>query len=374
MRIVEQQGYVIRRYAKSVNNLFLVGKPKTRGKKEKEMKRYGNLFDKAFSMENLYQAYLDARRGKRTHHGCFEFERRVGTNLADIYNSLHDGTYRPGPYSQFIIVDPKRRVIHAPTFRDVVVQHAIYRVIYDVFDRSFISQSFACRIGYGTHKAAKYARKAMQQHTGDEYILKLDIRKFFYSIDRLILRKLIARKIKDQRLINVMMMFAEMESPQGIPIGNLLSQIYALIYLNPLDHFIKRIIKIKHYVRYVDDFMLIGITRDQGLALHQMIIEYLKNILGLALSKSTIAKVRKGVNFCGYRMWRTLIVIRKYSLYKFRRTVKAQKQEAINSLLGHAKQTHSLNYMLNIIKEEISNGKNIQIPQNYRQRYNLLPD
>jgi hypothetical protein len=373
MRIVEPQGYVIRRYAKSVNNLFLVGKPKTRGKKEKEMKRYGNLFDKAFSMENLYQAYLDARRGKRTHHGCFEFERRVGTNLADIYNSLHDGTYRPGPYSQFIIVDPKRRVIHAPTFRDVVVQHAIYRVIYDVFDRSFISQSFACRIGYGTHKAAKYARKAMQQHTGDEYILKLDIRKFFYSIDRLILRKLIARKIKDQRLINVMMMFAEMESPQGIPIGNLLSQIYALIYLNPLDHFIKRIIKIKHYVRYVDDFMLIGITRDQGLALHQMIIEYLKNILGLALSKSTIAKVRKGVNFCGYRMWRTLIVIRKYSLYKFRRTVKAQKQEAINSLLGHAKQTNSLHYMLKIIKEAIANGKNIQIPENYRQHYNLLP-
>jgi hypothetical protein len=119
--------------------------------------------------------------------------------------------------------------------------------------------------------------------------------------------------------------------------------------------------------------MLIGITRDQGLALHQMIIEYLKNILGLALSKSTIAKVRKGVNFCGYRMWRTLIVIRKYSLYKFRRTVKAQKQEAINSLLGHAKQTNSLHYMLKIIKEAIANGKNIQIPENYRQHYNLLP-
>jgi len=212
----------------------------------------------------------------------------------------------------------------------------------------------------------------MQQHAGNEYILKLDVRKFFYSIDRLILCKLIKRKIKDQRLIDVMMMFAEMETPQGIPIGNLLSQIYALIYLNPLDHFIKRILKIRHYVRYVDDFMLIGMTRDKCLSLRNTIIDFLHNMLGLALSKSTIAKVQKGVNFCGYRMWRTLIVIRKYSLYKFRRAAKAGKQESINSLLGHAKNTNSLFYMLKIIREEIANGKNIQIPENYRRHYNLL--
>ncbi len=352
-------------------SLFLVGKPKTRGTGTK-MKRYGNLFEKAFSMENLYQAYLDARRGKRSRRACFEFERYLGENLQNIFNALHDGTYQPDPYFEFVIIDPKRRVIHAPTFRDVVVQHAIYRTIYDIFDSSFIDQSFACRIGYGTHKAAKYARKTMQQHAGNEYILKLDVRKFFYSIDRLILCKLIKRKIKDQRLVDVMMLYAEMETPQGIPIGNLLSQIYALIYLNPLDHFIKRILKIRHYVRYVDDFMLIGMTRDKCLSLRNTIIDFLHNMLGLALSKSTIAKVQKGVNFCGYRMWRTLIVIRKYSLYKFRRAAKAGKQESINSLLGHAKNTNSLFYMLKIIREEIANGKNIQIPENYRRHYNLL--
>jgi retron-type reverse transcriptase len=335
------------------------------------MKRYGNLFNKVFSEENLYAAYLDARSGKRSRRSCFEFERHLSVNLQYLHDALHAGTYKPDPYFQFVVTEPKRRIIHAPTFRDVVVQHAIYRIVYPIFDKTFIATSFACRVGYGTHKAARYVRKVMQQHSGEDYILKLDIRKFFYSIDRMVLRKLIERKIKDTRLVDVMMQYTEMETPAGIPIGNLLSQVYALIYLSPLDHFIKRILKIKHYVRYVDDFILVGLPREKCILLKGAIIEFLRAPLGLELSKSTIAKVRKGVNFCGYRTWRSLVFIRKYSLYKFRRAVGAAKQEVINSLLGHAKNTNSLPYMLNIIKEEISNGKNIQIPKNYRCSYDL---
>ncbi|MCE5212109.1 MAG: reverse transcriptase/maturase family protein [Deltaproteobacteria bacterium] len=337
------------------------------------MKRYGNLFEKAFSMENLYQAYLDARRGKRTHSACFEFDRQIGSNLRYLHEALHAGTYRPDPYHEFVVTEPKRRIIHAPSFRDVVVQHAIYRIIYDIFDRSFIDQSFACRIGYGTHKAAAYARRAMQKHSGDEYVLKMDIRKFFYSIDRAALRKLIEKKIKDERLVDIMMMFAHMDAPLGIPIGNLLSQIYALIYLNPVDHFIKRVLRIRHYVRYVDDFLLIGLSRGKCLDLREKVIGFLQTKLGLGLSRSTIAKVRKGVNFCGYRMWRSRIFIRKYSLCKFRRMVRAGKQESVNSLLGHACNTWSLFYMLKIIKEKISDGIDLQIPKNYRRYYDALP-
>jgi retron-type reverse transcriptase len=336
------------------------------------MKRYGNLFEKAFSMENLYHAYLSARRGKRSRRACFEFDRYAGSNLNALHDALHAGTYRPDPYHEFVVMEPKKRIIHAPSFRDVVVQHAIYRVIYDIFDQSFIGQSFACRLGYGTHKAAAYARRAMQKYSSDEYILKMDIRKFFYSIDRTELRILIEKKIKDDRLIDIMMMFAEMETQRGIPIGNLLSQIYALIYLNPMDHFIKRILKIRHYVRYVDDFLLIGLTRDKCLDMRGRIVAFLREKLRLELSKSTIAKVRKGINFCGYRMWRSRIFIRKYSLCKFRRMVKAGKQKAVNSLLGHALNTHSLFYMLKIIKEKI-NGIDLQIPKNYRRNYDALP-
>lgn len=337
------------------------------------MKRYGNLFEKAFSMNNLYLAYLDARRGKRSRSACFEFDRQAGSNLNNLHAALHAGTYSPDPYHEFVVTEPKRRIIHAPSFRDVVVQHAIYRVIYDIFDRSFIDQSFACRIGYGTHKAAACARWAMKKHSGDEYVLKMDIRKFFYSIDRDELRRLIEKKIKDKRLVDVMMMFAQMETPRGIPIGNLLSQIYALIYLNPLDHFVKRILKIRHYVRYVDDFLLIGMPRGKCLDMRGKVIEFLRGKLALELSRSTIAKVRKGINFCGYRMWRSRIFIRKYSLCKFRRMVKSEKQESVNSLLGHARNTWSLFYMLKIIKERIENGINIQIPKNYRRCYDALP-
>lgn len=337
------------------------------------MKRYGNLFDKAFSKENLYQAYLDARKGKRSKRSCFEFEKNLGTNLDELYNRIHSGIYKPDKYFTFEVYEPKKRIIHAPSFRDVVVQHAIYRTIYDIFDRSFIDTSFACRIGYGTHKAAQYVQHAIRQYDGDSYILKMDIRKFFYSISRGILRALIERKIKDKRFVDITMLFAEMETENGIPIGNLLSQIFALIFLNPLDHFIKRVLKVKHYVRYVDDFILIGISRDECLFLRKQIIDFLWQALGLTLSRSTIQRIRKGVNFCGYRMWRSLVVIRKHSLIKFSRALKKEKQASINSLLGHAKRTNSLNYMITKLREEIRNGKNLQIPKNYRHlRYTQL--
>lgn len=146
-----------------------------------------------------------------------------------------------------------------------------------------------------------------------------------------------------------MMEFAIYDDPVGIPIGNLLSQIYALIYLNPLDHYIKRILKIKHYVRYVDDFILIGLTRDKCLGYKDEIITYLKNSLSLVLSKFTIQKIKRGVNFVGYRTWQSYKLIRKYSLCNFKRGVKKL----------------SLNHMLKIIKEMNKYAKNIQLPKSY---------
>ena len=329
------------------------------------MKRSGQLFDKIFSKENLYFAYLDARRGKRKKRACFEFETNLGANLISLYKELQNDKYKPKPYFKFIIHEPKERIIHAPAFRDVVVQHAIYRIIYNIFNRTFISTSFACRTGYGTHRASDYTQKALRAYNEDLYTLKLDIRKFFYSINRDILRALIERKIKDKRLIDVMVLFTEKDGSLGIPIGNLLSQIYALIYLNPADHFVKRVLKVKHYVRYVDDFILIGLTRDKCLKYKARIIEFLRENLQLELSKSTIQKIKRGVNFVGYRTWQNRRIIRKYSLYKFRRMVKKGKQESTVSLLGHAKRTNSLPYMLQIIKES-PNAKDIQLPKSYR--------
>ena len=335
------------------------------------MKRYGNLFEKTFSEENLELAYLDARKGKRKKKACFEFENNLGANLMDLYVRLHDETYRPDPYFQFIVYEPKERPIHAPSFRDIVVQHAIYRIIYNIFDKTFINTSFACRIGYGTHKASDYTQKVLRYYDQNLYTLKLDIRKFFYSIDRKVLRKLIERKIKDVKLVDIMMLFAEKNGPVGIPIGNLLSQIYALIYLNPLDHFIKRTLKVKHYVRYVDDFILFGLTRYQCSSIRLIIISFIKDKLRLELSKLTIQKIKKGVNFVGYRTWQNKRFIRKHSLYKFSKSLKKRKQDSIISILGHAKHTNSLPFLMTKIKELNKDVKIIQIPKGYRSIYNL---
>lgn len=333
------------------------------------MKRIGNLFEKAFSRENLYQAYLDARKGKRKKRACHRFEINLGANLEQIYQEIHAGIYQPRPYFKFIVHEPKKRTIYAPAFRDIVVQHAIYCVIYDIFDRSFIHTSFACRKGYGTHRASAYIQKALKDCDNDAYILKLDVRKFFYSINRPVLRKLIERKIKDKRFLDIMMLFAEYEESVGIPIGNLLSQIYALIYLNPLDHFIKRVLKVKHYIRYVDDLVLVGLNRLQCLHYRNIIIDIFQADFVLQLSKSTIQKVKKGVNFVGYRTWKTFRLIRKYSLYKFKQCIKKNRWESIISLLGHAKDTASLLYMKNILKEVI-NAETLSVPKNHRRIYN----
>ena len=172
--------------------------------------------------------------------------------------------------------------------------------------------------------------------------------------------------------MDTMMGFAEMEPPKGIPIGNLLSQTFALIYLSAVDHFIKRTLKVPHYVRYVDDLMLIGLTRRACIVLRDSIARFLREHLDLGLSRVTIQKIRKGVNFCGYRTWRSCKFIRKYSVFKFKRKARAGKQDSVASILGHAKQSSSLIYLLKILQEEIANGSDLQVPKNYRPIYNTL--
>ena len=329
------------------------------------MKRHGHLFEQAFSRENLYEAYLDASRCKHKKRACFNFERRLARNLDMLHEALHSGTYKPQPYYMFMVYEPKARQIYAPSFRDLVVQHAIYRVVYPIFNRGFIDQSFACRIGKGTHKAADYAQQALRASPRGSYSIKLDIRKFFYRINRDVLRTQIERKIKDRRMVNVMMQFAEYGQPVGIPIGNLLSQTYALIYLNPLDHFIKRELKAVRYCRYVDDFILFGISHEACLYALDRIKRFLVG-LGLELSKYTIAPVKRGINFVGYRAWATRRFIRKHSLYKFSRAAKAGKIDSLTSILGHARRTHSLRSLITTLWSKYHECY-LQLPKVYRR-------
>jgi hypothetical protein len=316
------------------------------------MKRIGNLYARTLTPEALRHAFHMAARHKHGKRACFKFEKHLASNLDELHRELSDGSYSPRQYYTFVVHEPKRRTIYAPAFRDLVVQHAIYRVISPLFERIFIDQSFACRIGKGTHKAADYAQAALQASPHGSYTLKLDIRKFFYRIDRGILRTLIERKIKDARMVDLMMAFADHGEPVGIPIGNLLSQLYALIYLNPLDHFIKRELGIKRYCRYVDDFVLFGITHDYAVECQARIIEFIRDNLNLELSKSTIAPVSRGINFVGYRTWVSKRFIRRHSLYNYRIALRNGKTDSAISILGHAQRTHSLQHMLRLSKEQ----------------------
>lgn len=330
------------------------------------MKRVGYLFEKAFSEENLYQAYLDASKNKHRKSGCFNFEKHLASNLDRLHTHLHNGTYKPRDYHKFMVYEPKPRVIYAPSFEDLVVQHAIYRIIRPIFDRMFIDQSYACRKGKGTHKAADYCQHALQNIPNNSYCLKLDIRKFFYRIDRTILRTIIERKIKDKRFVGIMMEFCDYGDDVGIPIGNLLSQLYALVYLNPLDHFVKRVLKVRRYCRYVDDFVLFGISLEKCKLYKYRIEKFLHGTLNLELSKFTISKNEKGINFVGYRTWKTKRFIRKNSIFKFKRNATKGLVASVSSTLGHARHTHSLHHLIRTLKETL-HDLYLQIPKVYRQ-------
>lgn len=340
------------------------------------MKRVGFLFDVAFSRESLYQAWLDASQGKMRKRACLEFSRRLASNLDALFDELHAGTYRPMPYIEFQVFEPKQRTIYAPAFRDLVVQHAIYRVVYPIFNRTFIDQSFACRVGKGTHAAADYAQAALRASPPGTCVMKLDIRKFFYRIDRAILRTLIERHIKDAHFVGVMMQFAEYGHPHvqplGIPIGNLLSQLYALVYLSPLDHFIKRQLGAQRYCRYVDDFVVFGWARPRCTAALAHIRQFLASALRLELSRYTIHACARGLNFVGYRTWRSRRFIRKHSLHTFTQSAKRCALASLVSILGHARHTASMGHLLTTLKDQYHDLFD-RLPSRVRRHHHPLP-
>jgi len=332
------------------------------------MKRYGYLYERAFSKENLLEAYLDAREDKRDTRAVLNFERRLAFNLGLLYEELWGERYTPRPPYEFVVYEPKRRVIRAPAFRDHVAQHAIYRVIYPIFNSTFIDQSFACRKGMGTHRAADYAQQALKRSPPDSCVLKMDVRKFFASIDRQVLLKQLSRRIKDARLLDLIMTYAEGGDgggTAGLPIGALLSQLDSLINLNPLDHYIKRELKVKIYCRYMDDFIVFGLPRKDCEDLQVEIEGFLQSQLNLQLSKWSITTIPRGLNFVGYRTWASRRFIRKHSMYKFRRALKRGDIDAVVSILGHARNTHTHKRLVKEAQEHC-HANNLQLPKVYR--------
>lgn len=309
-------------------------------------KRFGNLYTSTFTLDRLHAAYLIARKGKRKTRSVQIFERDLGANLAALERELQDETYAPKPYRHFVVYGPKPRNIAAPTFRDVVVQHAIYATVSPIFNAAFLADSYGCRVGGGAHRASDALQRAMRAAPDGAYLLQMDVRRFYYRIDHAILRGLIERKIKDRRLVDLLMVFArDGGADVGLPIGNLLSQLYALIYLNALDHHIKRAIKAPTYARYVDDMILVVRSKAEATRIKAEVEAFLAGRLRLELSKWSIAPVSKGANFVGFRTWRTRRFVRKRALYTFSRALIQGRVASLTSIMGHAKRTASFAHM-----------------------------
>ncbi|MEK7538055.1 MAG: reverse transcriptase domain-containing protein, partial [Patescibacteria group bacterium] len=219
-------------------------------------------FEEIISVDNLLLAWKEFVLGKRNKADVQTFALHLMDNILQLHADLANGSYQHGPYEQFHIADPKPRLIHKASVRDRLLHHAVYRVLYPFFDRTFIADSYSCRNNKGTHKALKRFKR-MSNRVGHNdrrtvWVLKCDIRKFFASIDQQVLLAMLCRYIPDKKVIALLQNIIESFSispGQGLPLGNLTSQLFANVYMNDFDQFVKHRLKANPYIRYADDFI-----------------------------------------------------------------------------------------------------------------------
>jgi RNA-directed DNA polymerase len=289
------------------------------------MKRTGYLFDQICSFANLHEAYRKAIRGSgKTEEAC-RFSFYLEKELLQLKRELECDDYRPAPYRYFQIFDPKERTISVAPFRDRVVHHALVRGIEPIFERTFIFDSYATRKGKGSHAAVKRAQEFLKKYP---WYLKLDVEKYFDGIDHEILMELISRKIKDSKVMALArQVIANSDRSRGLlegkglPIGNLTSQFFANVYLDPLDHFIKEKLGIKGYVRYMDDLVIFSESKDDLKRIFQAVKTMLSDGLKLHLKdKATLLNSRMhGLPFLGFRIFPKMIRIRKENIRRFKK-------------------------------------------------------
>lgn len=299
------------------------------------------MFDELCSWDNLYLAYRLAAKGKRGRSTAAAFEYRLEDNLFELQDELINQTYRPGPYRSFYIHEPKRRLISAAPFRDRVVHHALCNLVEPVFEKSFIFDSYANRVGKGTHRALDRCQQFARRN---RFVLACDIKQFFPSIDHRILHSVLSEKIKDAQMLwlidsiiasgtGVLSESYEMEwfsgddllaalRPRGLPIGNLTSQFWANCYLNGFDHFVQRELRCPDYIRYVDDFLLFGGEKEMLHRWHGQIVQRLAELRLTIHPSAQVRPVDEGISFLGFRVFPERRRLKARKVIHFRRSLK----------------------------------------------------
>ncbi len=304
-----------------------------------------SLFERICSLENLFLAWSLFSLGKHTKPDVMAFEYQLEDNLFILRDQLVSGEYRHDPYKPFTIYDPKRRNIHKATVKDRIMHQALVNVIEPFFEQRFIFDSFSCRVEKGTHAAVKRLRRFLSQTSKNDtrtvYALKCDVRRFFASVDHGILLALIERVIKDKPtlgLIKGIIKSFSMDLQSGLPLGNLTSQLFANVYLNELDRFVKFDLREKYYIRYCDDFVILTPSRSKALHLANMINSFLKTQLCMEMhpKKTTIRTWEQGIDFLGYVLLPSATVLRTKTVKRILKRVTHQNLPSYTGLCKHA--------------------------------------
>lgn len=288
------------------------------------MKRHGDLFSKITTYQNIYLGYKNARRGKSWQDTIKRFESKLDGNILNIQEQLKNKTYTTSPYSVFKIYEPKEREIYRLPFNpDRVVQHSLMNIIEQIWEGLFIHDSYACRKGKGIHAGSKRLMEFIRKKGPDAYCLKMDISKFYPSVDHEILFDIIQNKIKCHDTLWLLkdIIFS---TPHGknVPIGNYTSQWLGNLYMNELDQYLKHQHHVKLYMRYCDDFLVIDNDKDYLNSLLQDIEKFLLDKLKLTLSKKALFPIQQGIDFLGYRHFPNYVLLRKSTQKRFKKRAK----------------------------------------------------
>lgn len=311
------------------------------------MQTIKNIFPLIYDFENLFNAYKKAIKCKRYRADVMEYTDRLEENLIELQNEFIWKTYSVGRYNIFYVYEPKKRMIMSLQFKDRVAQHAIYSILNPYFEKQFISDSYACRVGKGTHRAIKKLQSWLRKTERKQerfYYLKLDISKYFYRVDHEILMGILQRKIADRDLLHVLSVIINCEDTHfglplgadvgnvaydelleevGLPIGNLTSQMFANLYLNELDQHCKHCLHLKYYIRYMDDIIILHHDKKYLEKIKQDIAGFLETKLHLQLNNKTcIRPTSMGIEFVGFRVWSTHIKLRKKTAKKMEKRLK----------------------------------------------------
>jgi len=317
-----------------------------------KMKTYKNLYPKLCSYKNLELAFKKAGKGKSKKFYVIKFKKELKQNLFSLKKELELETYKPSRLTKFTIRDPKTRLIRKSIFKDRIVHHAIVNILEPIYEPRFITDNYANRLNKGTisalerfdifkrkvSKNGKLVSHALTNNMIKGYVFKADIRKFFDSINQAKMIEILQRKIKDEKVIwliaKVLKNFDDKK--KGMPLGNMTSQFFANLYLNDLDQFVKRKLKMRYYIRYVDDFIILHESKEVLKNCRDKIEKYLKNLrLELHPDKSKIYSLYKGVDFLGFKTFYYHRIARK-------RNIKGFKKKLITLKIKHKE--GSINY------------------------------